>query len=68
MAAQYQIFIMSATQVSGEYENATVRNVKFIRGAKSITDKIDVGIISMKLSDEERLKNRNSYRCRRISF
>ena len=56
MAAQYQIFIMSATQVSGEYENATVRNVKFIRGAKSITDKIDVGIISMKLSDEERLK------------
>lgn len=54
IATEYQIFVMSATQLSGDYEKAKFRNANFIRGSKAVADKIDVGAITMRLSEEEK--------------
>lgn len=55
LAVELNIFIMSATQLSGDFENKKgIRNEKFLRGAKSIADKIDMGAIMTLVGDEER--------------
>lgn len=54
LAVQYQIFIMSATQLSGEVEKNKIRNQNSIRGSKAIVDKVDVGSISVRLPEEEK--------------
>lgn len=51
IAAEYQIFMMSGTQLNDRWETSTVRNQNHIRGSKAITDKVDIGMISVKLSD-----------------
>lgn len=56
IAVDYQVFIMSGTQLNGEWEKQVVRNANHIRGAKAIVDKVDVGTISVKLSAEEMSK------------
>ena len=38
IATEYQIFVMSATQLSGDYEKAKFRNANFIRGSKAVAD------------------------------
>lgn len=53
LAVEYQIFIMSATQISGEVEKNVVRNQNSIRGSKAIVDKVDVGSISVRIPPEE---------------
>lgn len=46
LAVELNIFVMSGTQLSGEYENTKVaRTQTMLRSAKSIADKIDAGII-----------------------
>lgn len=35
---QYGIFIMSATQLSGDYEHAEIPDQNLLRGAKAIAD------------------------------
>lgn len=54
LAAELDIFIMSATQVNGEIENKKgIKDQTCLRGAKSIADKVDVGCITMKTTNEE---------------
>lgn len=38
LATEYGIFIMSSTQLNGEYQNATVYDQNLLRGAKAIAD------------------------------
>lgn len=47
------VHIDSATQVNGEYKNAKDKDETLLRGAKSIADKIDLGIIAMPPTREE---------------
>lgn len=44
-AKQLNIFIWTATQLSGDYKNAKELDAGFLRSAKSLSDKIDVGAI-----------------------
>ena len=46
-AKQLNIFIWTATQLSGDYKNAKELDAGFLRSAKSLSDKIDVGSILM---------------------
>lgn len=46
-AKQLNVFIWTATQLSGDYKNAKELDAGFLRSAKSLSDKIDVGSILM---------------------
>jgi replicative DNA helicase len=50
---KYGIFIMSATQLNGDYKDAKVPDQNLLRGAKAIADKIDYGAILMGVTDED---------------
>lgn len=50
---QYSIFIMSATQLNGDYRTATVYDQNLLRGAKSIADKIDMGALMLETTPED---------------
>lgn len=47
------IFIMSATQLNGDWQEAKEANQNLLRGAKSIADKIDMGAIILPTKDED---------------
>ena len=47
------IFIMSATQLNGDYVQAKEYDQNLLRGAKSIADKIDAGMIMLETSQED---------------
>jgi replicative DNA helicase len=51
IASQYQVFIHSATQLNDRWEKTIIRNVNHIRGSKAIGDKVDVGMVSIKLAE-----------------
>jgi replicative DNA helicase len=51
---QYGVFIMSATQLNGDYTSAQVYDQNLLRGAKSIADKIDLGEIMLQTSAEDK--------------
>jgi replicative DNA helicase len=51
---EYGVFIMSATQLNGDYMSATVYDQNVLRGAKAIADKIDVGMIMLEVTQEDR--------------
>jgi len=53
---QYGVFIMSATQLNGEWESKQDGNQNLLRGAKSIADKIDFGTIVLPVTETD-LKN-----------
>ena len=42
---QYGVFIMSATQLNGDYVDSKTPDQNLLRGAKSIADKVDYGSI-----------------------
>ena len=50
-AKQLNIFVWTATQLSGDYKNAKELDAGFLRSAKSLSDKIDVGSILMPVRD-----------------
>ena len=50
---QYGIFIMTATQLNGDYISAKEYDQNLLRGAKSIADKIDAGVIMLEVSQED---------------
>ena len=50
---KYGIFIMSATQLNGDYKDAKVPDQNLLRGAKAIADKIDYGAILIGVTDED---------------
>ena len=55
LAVELGVYIQSATQLSGEFENKRgIRNQSFLRGSKAVADKCDVGMITLWLGDEEK--------------
>ena len=55
---KYGIFIMSATQLNGDYQNSETPDQNLLRGAKAIADKIDWGGILLATTKED-LENLN---------
>lgn len=53
IAAEYNVFIMTGSQLNGEWAKTTVRNATLLRGSKALADKIDVGIIGVLATSEE---------------
>ena len=50
---QYGVFIMSATQLNGDYQHSETPDQNLLRGAKAIADKIDYGAILLGVKDED---------------
>lgn len=53
IAVQYDVFILSATQLNANYQDAEIPDQNLLRGAKSIGDKIDVGMILLNVTQED---------------
>ena len=49
----YGVFIMSATQLNGDYQDAKTPDQNLLRGAKAIADKIDYGSILLNVKDDD---------------
>lgn len=50
---KYGIFIISATQLNGDYRDSETPDQNLLRGAKSIADKIDVGMILLPVTEKD---------------
>ena len=50
---KYGVFIMTATQLNADYITAQQYDQNLLRGAKSIADKIDCGMIMLQTSQED---------------
>jgi replicative DNA helicase len=48
------IFIMSSTQLNADWESRETSNQNVLRGAKAIGDKVDVGYISLPVTDQDK--------------
>lgn len=51
---KYDIFILSGTQLNGSYKDAKVLDQNLLRGAKSIADRCDCGMILLEVTAEDR--------------
>ena len=57
IAVELNLFIMTSTQLSGEYDKTQgIKNQTLLRGSKSIIDKGDIGCIMLPISEEERVR------------
>lgn len=56
IAATYNVFIQSATQLNDGWSKKEIgsRDQNCIRGSKAIADKIDIGLIGVRISEEEK--------------
>lgn len=50
---QYQVFIMTSTQLNADYITAQQYDQNLLRGAKAIADKIDLGAIMLEVSQDD---------------
>ena len=50
---QCGVFIMSATQLNGTYQDADTPDQNLLRGAKAIADKVDMGAILLGVTDDD---------------
>ena len=50
---EYGIFIISSTQINGEYRDARIFDQNLLRGSKAIADKIDVGSHLLEVTRED---------------
>ena len=48
------VFIMSSTQLNADWESRDTSNQNVLRGAKAIGDKVDVGYISLPVTDQDK--------------
>ena len=53
---QYGVFIMSSTQLNGDYKDSETPDQNLLRGAKAIGDKIDYGAILLPVKQDELTK------------
>lgn len=53
ICVKYGVFMMSATQLNGDYQTSTTPDQNLLRGAKAIADKIDYGSILLPVTDED---------------
>jgi len=51
---QYGVFIMTATQLNADYVDSETPDQNLLRGAKSIADKIDVGMIMLEVTQKDK--------------
>ena len=63
---KYGIFIMSATQLNGDYQTSETPDQNLLRGAKAIADKIDFGAIILPVKEDDidglaRILSNNSF-------
>ena len=56
ICVQYNVFIMSATQLNSDYQTSETPDQNLLRGAKSIADKIDTGMIMLEVTQADREK------------
>jgi replicative DNA helicase len=56
VASDYGVFVYTGTQVSRGWEKAQFRNENYIAGSKAIADKIDFGVIGIKLTEDDKEK------------
>ncbi len=54
LAVENGIFIETATQLNADYRQAQIYDQNLLRGAKSIADKIDCGMIMLDVSQEDK--------------
>ena len=47
IAQQLDVFIFTASQLNGEAQNATYKDQNLLAGAKSLANKLDLGVVSM---------------------
>lgn len=50
---QHGVFILSSTQLNGDYQDAKTPDQNLLRGAKAIADKIDYGSILLNVKEED---------------
>ena len=53
LCVQNDIFIISGTQLNGNYTETNVFDQNLLRGAKSIADKIDAGMILLQVTQKD---------------
>jgi replicative DNA helicase len=53
ICVKYGVFMMSATQLNGDYQTSATPDQNLLRGAKAIADKIDYGSILLPVRDED---------------
>ena len=53
---QYGVFILTGTQLSGDYRTAEIPDQSFLRGARSIADRCDVGMIALSPTTDDLAK------------
>lgn len=72
LCQQLNIFMLSSTQLSGDYENARYKDQQLLAGAKSLANKLDLGVICMKPNEAEKKKiakiTRNMICCPEINM
>ena len=51
---QYGVFILSATQLNTDYQESETPDQNLLRGAKSIADKIDLGMIMLESTKKDK--------------
>ena len=53
IAASYNVFVFTGTQLNGTWEGKMIRNANMLRGSKAIADKIDCGAIGVRVPQDE---------------
>lgn len=53
LANKYGVFIMSATQLNASYQDSETPDQNLLRGAKSIADRCDVGMILLNVTNDD---------------
>lgn len=53
VAAEYNVFVMTGTQLNGDWSKTVIRNANMLRGSKAIADKTDMGVIGVRVTDDE---------------
>lgn len=56
ICVQYNVFILSSTQLNMDYQTSETPDQNLLRGAKSIADKIDTGMIMLEVTQQDREK------------
>lgn len=56
LANKYGVFIISSTQLNGDWKADTIPDQNLLRGAKSLADKIDLGMILLRVTDQDLIK------------
>lgn len=50
---EYGVFILTSTQLNGDYRTAQIYDQNLLRGAKAIADRVDVGAILLEVTNDD---------------